>query len=86
MTIENQLYSKMFLNVPNPNTITDQSPYACVKGRKTRTFLLSPEEIANQTIAIPGGYPSNKEQLPIEKKETRFIIKNHYLSGTYYRR
>jgi hypothetical protein len=76
MTIENQLHPKMFLNVEDPNFLTDQSPYAYVRGHKTKTFLLSSKEIAHQTIAIPGGYPVNKVQLPIEKKETRFIIKD----------
>jgi hypothetical protein len=77
MTIENQLYAKMFLNVPNPAMLTDQSPYPYIKSGKTKTFLLSQEEIANQTIAFPGGYPSNKVQLPIEAKETHFIIKKN---------
>jgi hypothetical protein len=77
MTIQNKLYAKMFLNVPNPKTLTDSSPYAFVEGRETKTFLISPEEIGNQSIAIPGGWPSNNMQLPINKKDTHFIIKNH---------
>src|SRR5579872_267604 len=77
MTIDNQLYAKMFLNVPNPDKLTDQSPYPYVKGRSTKTFLLTQEEKDNQSIAISGGHPYDKMQLPIEKKETRFVIKSH---------
>ena len=77
MTIENQFYAKMFLNVEDPNLLTSKSPYPYVKGRKTKTFLLSQKEIANQSIAFPSHWPSNKVNLPIEKKETYFTIKKH---------
>lgn len=77
MTIENQFYAKMFLNVQDPDLLTDKSPYPYVKGRKTKTFLLSEKEITNQSIAFPSHWPSNKVNLPIEKKETYFTIKNH---------
>ena len=77
MKIENQLYSKIFLNVPNPSKLTDKPPYPFVKGRKTKKFLLWQEDIANQTIAFPGGQPCNKVQLPIETECTHFIIKHH---------
>lgn len=77
MTIENQLRTKMFLNVPNPKTLTDQSPYPYIKAQKTKEFFLSQEEITNQSIAFPAGWPSDKVQLPIDKKETHFIIKDN---------
>ena len=77
MTIENQFYAKMFLNVENPDLLTDKSPYAYVKGKKTKSFLLSQKEIAKQSIAFPSHWPTNKVQLPIDKKETYFTIKKH---------
>jgi len=75
MTIENQLNCPLYLNVPNPDLLTDQSPYPFIKAKKTQTFLLTPQEKTDQSIAFPSHVP-NKILLPINAKETHFIIKN----------
>ena len=72
MTIKNELYCNIFLNVQNPNLLTDKSPYPFVKRGKSKTFLLHEEEKEHQTLAFPNGYPSNTVKLPIEKHPEEF--------------
>ncbi len=77
VTIKNELFCKAFLNVPNPNLLTDKSPYPYVKKEKTKTFLIHENEKSNQTLVFPNGWPSSIVQLPIEKPSTFFTIKRH---------
>ena len=75
ITINNQLDDKLYLNVKNPNTLTDSSPYFYIKPRDDKILLLHKTEL-NQSIAFPGGYPTNKVELAIShKKGTSFTIK-----------
>jgi hypothetical protein len=77
MTIKNELFCKIFLNVKNPNSLTSQSPYPSIEGQTSKTFLVNEEEKAHQTLAFPNGYPCDTVKLPIEKNKTYFTIKKH---------
>jgi hypothetical protein len=75
VTIQNELFCKAFLNVPNPKLLTNQSPYPYVTERTTETFLIHEDEKSNQTLVFPNGWPANTVTLPIDKHSTSFTIK-----------
>jgi hypothetical protein len=77
ITIKNELFCEIFLNVKNPSLITSKSPYPFVKGGRSKTFLIHDEEKEHQSLAFPNGYPSDIVKLPIEKNKTYFTIKKH---------